>query len=245
MRDRIRLRRGNGPISAQRNARSPRVGRVRPRGRFSALRSPMGGAQSTLNEADYQGGWLCPTKAHRARLLDMSASVRRARLLAGLFCGVGVVVPAPWSGWLLVAVFAIAPVGQLVLDRYLAACERPERIIAGSLCLHTLLILTGVTLSGGVRSPLLAWIAIPVLTAAARFRLPVLLAGSALAASGLLVAVALGSSGSLTVDPAPVIGVLVLIAALVVAQQPLLDAEMRWRRDAVLDPLTGLLNSAL
>jgi diguanylate cyclase (GGDEF)-like protein len=34
----------------------------------------------------------------------------------------------------------------------------------------------------------------------------------------------------------------VLLGALVVAQQPLLDAEIRWRHDAVLDPLTGLLN---
>ena len=34
----------------------------------------------------------------------------------------------------------------------------------------------------------------------------------------------------------------VQLAALVVVQQPLLGAEIRWREDAVLDPLTGLLN---
>jgi diguanylate cyclase (GGDEF)-like protein len=38
------------------------------------------------------------------------------------------------------------------------------------------------------------------------------------------------------------IGILVLLGAMVVAQQPVLDAELRWRHDAVLDPLTGLLN---
>ena len=48
---------------------------------------------SQLPEADgggYEGGWLCPTKADRVRLTEMSPAVRRARMLAGVFCGVGV-----------------------------------------------------------------------------------------------------------------------------------------------------------
>ena len=140
------------------------------------------------------------------------------------------------------AIFAVAPAPLFALDRDLKAARRPERFVAGSLCLYALLILTGVAVSGGGDSPLRAWIAIPVVTAAARFRLPVFLTGAALAAGGLLIAVVVGSPGALLVDPAPVIGIVVLLAALVVAQQPLLNAEIRWRRDAVLDPLTGLLN---
>ncbi len=52
----------------------------------------------------------------------------------------------------------------------------------------------------------------------------------------------LGSPRALEHDPAPLLGVIVVLGALVVAQQPVLNAELRWRRDAVLDPLTGLLN---
>jgi diguanylate cyclase (GGDEF)-like protein len=88
----------------------------------------------------------------------------------------------------------------------------------------------------------LPWVAIPVVTAASRFRGPVFLTGGLLATAALVLAAALASSSVLMHDPAPLIGVIVLLGALVVAQQPLLNAETRWRREAVLDPLTGLLN---
>jgi diguanylate cyclase (GGDEF)-like protein len=108
--------------------------------------------------------------------------------------------------------------------------------------LHTTLIVVGVGISGGVHSPLLAWVAIPVVTAAARFRVAVFLSGGLLATAAVVLASGLASWSTLVHDPAPLIGVIVLLGALVVAQRPLLDAETRWRREAVLDPLTGLLN---
>jgi diguanylate cyclase (GGDEF)-like protein len=185
---------------------------------------------------------LCPTKADMVRLTDMNPAVRRARLLAGLFCGLGVLLMVPWIGWWPLAVFGLAPGPLLALDAVLRVSKRPERLIAGSLSLHTVLILTGIALSGGVHSPLLPWVVIPVVTAAARFRLPVFLIGAGLASVGLVVAAMIASPGALLHDPARVTGIVVLLATLVVAQQPLLNAELRWRRDAVLDPLTGLLN---
>jgi diguanylate cyclase (GGDEF)-like protein len=200
---------------------------------------------SRLPEADgggHDGGWLCPTKADRVRLTDMSPAVRRARILAGMFCGVGVLAMIPWLGWHVLVVFAIAPVPLLVLDRVLARARRPERIVAVSLTLHATLIVVGVGITGGVHSPLLPWVAIPVVTAAARFRMPVFLTGSMLAIIVLIVSTSLASTSALLHNPSPLIAIVVLLAALVAAQRPLLDAEIRWRRDAVLDPLTGLLN---
>ena len=194
------------------------------------------------DEERYEGGWLCPTRADRIRLTDMSPAVRRARLLAGLFAGVGVAAMVPWIGWWPLAVFALVPAPLLVLDRLLTRARRPERLVAASLSLHTTLILVGVAISGGVHSPLLPWVAIPVVTAAARFRLSVFLTGAVIATAGIVLAATVGSAHALGHDPAPVIGIVVLLAALVVAQQPLLHAEIRWRHDAVLDPLTGLLN---
>ncbi len=175
----------------------------------------------------YDGGWLCPTPADRVRLVEMSPAVRRARLLAGLFAGVGVFALVPWLGWVPVAVFALVPGPLLLLDRLLARARRPERFVAASLSLHTCLILVGVSITGGVHSPLLPWVAIPIVTAAARFRLPVFLVGSLLATLALVLA---ATPAGLAHDPAPLIGVVVLLSALVVVQQPLLDAERRWRR---------------
>ena len=193
-------------------------------------------------EGEYVGGWLCPTKVDLVRLVDMSPAVRRARILAGAFCGIGVAAMVPWLGWWPLAVFGLAPVPLLGLDRVLSRAEHPERLIAGSLCLHATLILLGAALSGGLHSPLLPWVAIPVVTAAARFRLPVFLVGAVLATAGLAVVAVLGSPHELEHNPTPLLGFIVLLGTLVVAQQPVLNAELRWRRDAVLDPLTGLLN---
>lgn len=202
----------------------------------------MAGRAADAGEEQWTGGWLCPTRADRRRLLEMNQSVRRARLIVGVLCGLGVVALAPWVPTWSLALFALAPAPLLLLDRLLVRARRPERIIAGSLMLHTTLILTGIAVTGGVRSPILPWVAIPVVTAAARFRLEVFLVGAVIAFLGLLAAVVIGSPSGVVDDPAPLIGMTVLLAALVVVQQPLLAAEIRWREDAVLDPLTGLLN---
>ena len=190
----------------------------------------------------YDGGWLCPTKPDRLRLTEMSPAVRRSRLLAGLFCGIGVIVMGPWIGWWPLAVFAAVPGPLVVLDRFLVRSRHPERLVAGSILFHTTLILVGIGITGGVRSPLLPWVAIPVLTAAARFRLPVFLVGAALATAGLVASAAIADPHALGHNPAPLIAIVVLLGSLVASQQPVLTAELRWRNDAVLDPLTGLLN---
>jgi diguanylate cyclase (GGDEF)-like protein len=200
------------------------------------------GRGTVTGEDQWTGGWLCPTRADRLRLVEMNQSVRRARILVGAMCGIGVAAMSPWVPAWSLALFALAPGPLLILDRLLARSRRPERLIAGSLLLHATLILGGVAVTGGIRSPILPWVAIPVVTAAARFRLRVFLVGAVLAFFGLLAAVAIGSPSADLHDPAPLIGMTVLLAALVVVQQPLLSAEIRWREDAVLDPLTGLLN---
>jgi len=190
----------------------------------------------------YEGGWLCPTKPDRVRLTEMSPAVRRSRMLAGLFAGFGVLVMGPWIGWWPLALFALVPAPLVLLDRFLVRARRPERLVAASIMFHTLVILVGIGITGGVRSPLLPWVAIPVVTAAARFRLPAFLTGAILTTVGLAAACAIADPGALGDNPSPLIAIVVLLAALVVSQQPILAAELRWRSDAVLDPLTGLLN---
>src|SRR5579859_3932624 len=80
----------------------------------------------------FRGGWLCPTKADRVRLTDMSPAVRRARILAGLFCGLGVLLLEPWIGLWPLALFAAVPIPLVVLDRLMARTDRPERLVAAS-----------------------------------------------------------------------------------------------------------------
>lgn len=200
------------------------------------------GTRAAGSSDDYRGGWLCPAEADRTRMIDMSPAIRRARLASGLVGGLGLAAMAPWTGWMVLVLFALVPGPLLLVDRYVARMARPERLIAASLVYYCALILVAVGITGGEHSPLLAWIAIPVVTAAARFRPTVFVTGSLLSAAALLVSVLLGSPHPVLDDPAPLIAIVVLLAALIVSQQPLLDAELRWRKDAILDPLTGLLN---
>lgn len=202
----------------------------------------MGKHQTSSGERVVGGGWLCPTNADHVRLLDMSPAVRRARLLAALFAGLGVAAMSPWIGWKPLAAFVLVPGPLLVLDRLLSRSSRPERFVAGTLALNTTIILVASGLTGGVRSPLLPWVVIPVVMAAARFRPAVFLAGALVVMLSLIVTVAIASSAALVHDPSPLIATAVLLAGLVATQRPLLDAETRWRRESVLDPLTGLLN---
>jgi diguanylate cyclase (GGDEF)-like protein len=189
----------------------------------------------------YEGGWLCPTPPDRARLIDMSPAVRRSRLFSSLFCGLGVVALTPWHPVLLL-LFAFVPLPLFLLDHRLSTSERPERMVASSQLFFALLMLAGVALSGGVSSPILPWIAIPVVTAAGRFRVRVFLVAFVIAVVGLIAACVAASPASAWSHPEDLIAILALLAALVASQQPLLSAEQRWRRDAILDPLTGLLN---
>ena len=148
----------------------------------------------------------------------------------------------PWDGWLPVILFLGAAPVLLGMDWAMVRSRRPERVAAGVQLLSCMLILSGTALTGGVMSPLLPWIALPVMAAAARFRRRVFVTGVGLTAA-LTVGVLVVCSGSaLQHDPAPALGVCALLAGLVILQQPVLDAEHRWRTDAVLDSLTGLLN---
>ena len=189
-----------------------------------------------------RGGWLCPTEEDRNRLADMSPAVTQARRRVAVALGAGVLLVGPWLGWV-PAIFFLVGAGPLLgLDRVMIRARRPERYAAGVQLLGFVLILAGAAATGGARSPLLPWLALPVTAAAARFR-PRVFAGTVVGALVLTLGFLLvADAHALLHRPVGAISLCVLLAGLLSLQQPVLDAEGRWRRDAVLDPLTGLLN---
>src|SRR4051794_39348978 len=187
-------------------------------------------------------GWLCPTEAHRARMLDMTPRVRRARAIAMGAMGVGLLAASPIVGWMMAPVFAAALVVVGTVDLRARRSLRPERAIVQSL--SSMVILTGISavMTGGPSSPVLPLLVVPVAVASARFRTPVVWAGAAFAAV-VAVAVWLTSGWSEAIEnPLMLISVLVLIVAVISATTALMDAEFEYRSQSVLDPLTGLLN---
>src|SRR5919106_342795 len=95
------------------------------------------------------GSWLCPTELDRQRVVDMSARVRRARLLALGFVAIGAVTLAPILSWWLLALLAISGVNILVFDRMLARVKRPERLSAATIAITELNFAVAAAITGG------------------------------------------------------------------------------------------------
>jgi diguanylate cyclase (GGDEF)-like protein len=185
--------------------------------------------------------WLCPTELDRARVLDNSTRVRRARTVAAAAIGVALVALLPWFGFWMLGLFAASAVNLLTLDLRIKRSQRPELVVASSLLFTELVLAVGVALSGAGQSPALPWMAVPVGMTAARFRRRVVVA---MAVVGMLMTVAATVAvdpGSIT-PPTFLIATLALIVSVVALADALQEAELNYRTESVLDPLTGVLN---
>jgi diguanylate cyclase (GGDEF)-like protein len=186
--------------------------------------------------------WLCPTELDRTRVVDANDRVRMIRLVGSSAVGAALVIAAPWIGWWTLALFALSALNFLNVDRRLRTSRHPERVSATAIVITLVLLGGGVVISGGPSSPALPWLVLPAAMAAARFRPQVVVAGMVLTVFLILV-VTVGVDPSATIsDPVPVIATLALLAGVVSIVWALQAAELHHRDEAILDPLTGLLN---
>jgi diguanylate cyclase (GGDEF)-like protein len=164
----------------------------------------------------------------------------RTRSCGGL--AVARVVGGPWVGWWTLIPLAVAGIAFVLTDRGLQGSARPEYRLAVAWLSSELAIAASVALTGGARSPALAWLVLPVVTLAARFNVRGVVAGSSVAATLIL-------ASSLGVDPVEVIaspqGVLLCLALLVAVallSLALMRSDLQHRSASVIDPLTSMLN---
>jgi diguanylate cyclase (GGDEF)-like protein len=186
--------------------------------------------------------WLCPTELDRARVVDANARVRTIRAIGAGAMGLALLVSAPWLGWWTLILFALALVNFVQVDLRIVRSARPERVSAEAILVTLALIAAGVVLSGGPRSPALPWLVLPPAMVAARFRPRVVLAALALAVAVVLLATLAVDPARTLHDPVPVFATLALLASVVSIVWALQAAELHHRSEAILDPLTGLLN---
>jgi diguanylate cyclase (GGDEF)-like protein len=156
--------------------------------------------------------------------------------------GAALLIAAPWLGWWTFILLALSVANFVNVDRRMRTSAKPERVSAWAIVITLLLIAAGVVLSGGPSSPALPWLVLPAAMTAARFRAQVVIAGLTLTVLVILTAT-LGIDSAATIrDPVPVIATLALLAAVVSIVLALQAAELHHRGEAILDPLTGLLN---
>ncbi len=156
--------------------------------------------------------------------------------------GLALLLAAPWLGWWTFILLAFAVLNFVNVERRMGTSANPERVSAWAIVVTLLLIATGVVLSGGPSSPALPWLVLPAAMAAARFRARVVIAALALTILVILVATIGIDTVATIADPVPVIATLALLAGVVSIVLALQAAELHHRGEAILDPLTGLLN---
>jgi diguanylate cyclase (GGDEF)-like protein len=193
---------------------------------------------------DRISSWLCPTEHHRARTLEAGERVRMARTIAGITCGISLVVTAPFVSWWFLGLFGVVAVSLATVERRLQASDRPELVAAQTMLLVLAVLAVGTGLSGGESSPALAWMILPVATSAARFRPQVVIVGAGITAA-VMVGVCVGvDPHAIATDPTRLISTLALLIGMTAVATALTEGELHHRDRAVLDPLTGLLNRA-
>jgi diguanylate cyclase (GGDEF)-like protein len=186
--------------------------------------------------------WLCPTELDRSRVVDANGRVRTIRMIGSGAVGAALLISTPWLGWWTLLVFALSVLNFVNVDLRIDKSARPEWVSACAIVITLVLIGAGAVLSGGPKSPALPWLVLPAGMVAARFRPQVVIAGLVLTVFVILAA-SLGADPRATLnDPVPVFATLALLVGVVSIVWALQAAELHHRSEAILDPLTGLLN---
>jgi diguanylate cyclase (GGDEF)-like protein len=189
-----------------------------------------------------QGTWLCPTQLHRERLLDMESKLARPRAVMYGSLAVAFVIGIPWIGaWTLIPL-AVSVVVYALLRPRIATSERPEYVVAATVVNAQVLIGIGIALSGGPHSPTIGMLLLPIVTLPARFSPKGVYAGLGVTIAVLLLSTAGVDPAGFVDDPTYTLIGLACCGGLAAFAETLMRAEMQQRSDAVLDPLTGLLN---
>ena len=186
--------------------------------------------------------WLCRDDFDRERLLDMEHRLKPVRVAAFGALAFALLLSAPWVGWWTLAPLAAAALAFGFGDRGLHTAARPEYRLALAWAFAQAMIALSVALTGGPKSEAVAWLAIPVVTLSARFSSRGLAAGVAF--TGLMMAAStLGvDAGAVADQPQRLIFPLGMLAAIALLSSALMRSDLHHRNEAVIDPLTGMLN---
>jgi diguanylate cyclase (GGDEF)-like protein len=186
--------------------------------------------------------WLCPNPGDRERLLDMEERLGPVRGAAFAVLVFAALFSAPWMGWWIVAPILACAAAFGAAGRGLATSPRPEHRIAFVWACSQLTIAACVALTGGAHSPGLAWFVVPAITLPVRFG-PRGVAAGVTFTIVLLLAVTLGLDFQATIDgPERFLFPLAAIAAVALMSTALMRSDLEHRSEAVVDPLTGMLN---
>jgi diguanylate cyclase (GGDEF)-like protein len=178
----------------------------------------------------------------RERLLDMERRIKPVRAVAMGILALALLAGGPWIGWWTIVPLVFAAVLFGIADKRLPHSERPEYVMFAAWAGAEVTIAVAVGLTGGPDIATLSWLAIPVVTLSARFSVRGVQLGVAIALA-LLLAVAFVTDAQSVIDNPPlVVAPAALVLAVAVLSTALMRSDVEHREEAVIDPLTGMLN---
>ena len=186
--------------------------------------------------------WLCDDDMARERMLDMERHMIPMRRATMAVVALALVASGPWVGWWFLLPVLVPAIGFTIAERFVDKVARPEHLLFAAWAGGEITMATAVALSGGVRSPGMPWLAIPVVVLSSRFSLRGVIAGVALVL-GLETTIGFAASSSTVLhDPPSLFAPAALIVAVAMLSTAIRRADLEHRRNALIDPLTGLLN---
>ncbi len=201
----------------------------------------MGKASPELDSVP-AGSWLCRDERDRERMLDMDERVRPVRRRAVAILAIALAVAGPWIGWLPVLIIIPFSVMFALADRKVPTARRPENLMFATWVGAEVTLAAALAAAGNAGASALALLAVPILTLTCRFSMRGVLAGVGVALALTLAAGFGFQSQAVLAAPEMLIAPVAVILCVAVLSAPLMRSDIEHRYDALVDPLTGMLN---
>jgi diguanylate cyclase (GGDEF)-like protein len=178
----------------------------------------------------------------RERLLDMSPRVRALRHLTFLTQGAVLIGCSHWIGWWPTGVMAVVGLVFALSDRWMPRVARPEIVFAFAFVVAQVAITVSAMISGGPEQPVILWYAVAVSSLPGRFTTRGIVAGVAVTLALLVVATAGADPGAVADQPSMLVFPAALVVSVALFGWAHMHSEVAQRAEAVMDPLTQMLN---
>jgi diguanylate cyclase (GGDEF)-like protein len=186
--------------------------------------------------------WLISDGMDRERMLDMDRLVAPVRQKSFVVMTIALLMCGPWLGWWTVALLAVAGVLFKVADWAIERVSHPEYLLFAAWAGSQLMIALAAVLTGGPHSPALAWFAIPIVTLSARFPTRGVILGLGVTIAMMVTVAFATGAHEVIAKPPLLIMPLALSIAVAILSTALMQSDVIHRSEAVIDPLTGMLN---
>jgi diguanylate cyclase (GGDEF)-like protein len=178
----------------------------------------------------------------RERLLDMSPRVKTLRNVTFVLQLAVLIGCAPWLGWWTPAPLVIVGVVFGLCERRMPHAQRPEVLYAFAWLGTLVAISVGAVITGGPSAPCLLWFGLAVSSLPGRFTTRGIVAGVSMALAALVAVSLACDAGAVASRPSLVLFPAMLIVGVALFGWAHMHSEVAQRAEAVMDPLTQMLN---